>query len=1263
MSQVACAYRYSFDTSSPFTFLPESNPTITLASGAEQPGNPDWISPTDEDFFPQQEIGFPFQFNLQTYSRIGVATNGWIWFGNTNPVKVAGVIIPFTNILTADTEIEGIISALNNDLEGRYTGETATIRTRLDGIAPNRKFTIEWRNFKALDDAEGTGYCGDARNRFDIQITLEENSNAIRFSYNTAAYCWQGYSQLFQTGFRGSNARDVHARQVLPEGNTSWSNSSQGSSLSTVAFRSTSPITFPPANAQFIFTPGTPETSSWIGINNDWFNPSNWSNNAVPGRCNDVLIPSGKSHYPELSGNKGAFCKNLTIAQGAGLSIQQNYTSFLTCYGNLINEGSIVNNSSSYLSLAGNESNYFGGLGDYSTCDLFITANAHYKLSNDVILRNLFINEGASLSLENQLLNVFAIVQHGHLYQQNGILVLEGDPSAVVLTDSTFHAGNGTTFFGNGEIWTPFTNQTIPSIAYHNLWIRTNKGHTVEIGTNAEVTCHNLMFYNPGEPGGKAKTTRNVIVAGNLSMGIDSLPGTELELSYRVVRPDGTGIFRMGGNDEIIISHSGNETAIAGFGAPEFKGTVSYVSEQQQQVIRGSYNHLNIRGNGQRQANGKIQLKGILALQGGQFNTADSLILVSDSLGTGLISGQGNGTIQGQVESERYMTGVGPQWALIAPLMEDQKAGDFGASLPLIGPDGSLWDANPTSTLWNFSSDNQSNFQAGWSSTINSSFNLLKGSGYLAQTTGNQVLRVKGLVFSGNLAVKLNPGATESQQLGWNLIGNPYPSPINLNKVYTTNSNHILPSFSALAKGNRYSGRYAVWLRLNENEGIGINGASRYVASQEAFFTKAIANDSLRFNNNQRADIVKIVPETGNTLFPYIRFSLFQNEQADEALIYFKPNTSPGYSPLSDALKPPVMGGQFAMYTLKGDEKLAIHSRKELLQTDTIPLATESVSAGIFQFRLSEFHKIPATTIIWLEDRQNGTLVNLKQNPQTQVTLPEGVHSGRYYLILTPGILASSFRESCEGGDGRVRLQNNGSNAWDVSIFNETDEFMGQKPALTGTHEFLNLPAGEYRIHYELNDGVSMQIDEWIQVDEGFMIDAIMSVSETEVKEPNQTLVFTCTSEHAESWYWNMGDGQMLSGSSVIEHIYEEPGLYTTILTVTRNECSDTASINIYVLDVTSTGNLEVDLSPQAGLYPNPARTESYLDLKNKEPLKDIELAIVDRSGKLVFSKLYGYISPGEQLHLELNNLSAGTYEIVLNGIEYRSNARLVVIR
>jgi hypothetical protein len=1257
-AQLACGYTFSYSANTPYTPLNSGSETITLAAGFDSPDDPFDISPTDEDFFPHQPIGFPFLFNGQTYTHLGVSTNGWIWFGETSPVRAAGLVVPFTNILSSDFPLEGIVSALNADLEGRWTAADAGIRTHKSGSSPNRTFIIEWKNFKSLDDAEGTGFCGENRNRFDFQIILQENNNQIHFSYNTSPYCWQGYEQFFQIGLRGHDRSDTHTRNV-GTGSQAWERSTLGMNHATATMRSSSPVTFPAENARFTFQPGAPVTITWLGINNNWFDPINWNPQVVPMRCNNVIVPAGLSYYPELSGNQPAESASLTISEGAALSILEGYNSFLSCYGSFLNNGVITNNTSTFITLAGGSNQSLGGDGYFISTDLFITGNSSYSLTNDLVVRNLQINEGSALKLMDQILDVYSIWQIGTLDQGNGLLVIEGDPASVELTDSTFIENQGTTFFGNGEVWANPTNQLVPSIQYNNLWVRTNKDFSVQLGSDNDFSCRNLMFYNPGEPGGVAETARNIQVTGAFRLGIDSLPGTELILNHKIQRNQSGGQFEMGDQDALMVKFA-NSAAISGFTDPNFKGNVTYSSNLQQAVMKGSYQNLKIAGSGLRLVNGKINLRGILELENGTLQTNDSLLLKSDSLHTALISGSGQGVIQGSVEIEHFVHGNGTQYILYSSPFEQLEWNAIDDHFELSNVSGS--NSSLGQGIWEFTEQEANpGFAAGWQSRNTQENQLINMKAYLASVDGNQVIKARGTVKTGLQKTGVSSNASEAAGKGWNLVGNPYPSPIDWNAVIATQSPLISKTLVKAGTGNRYNGHYASWLPLGSSEGIGINGASRYVGSMEGFFVQAFSNDTLVLYNSHRAKVLNTrsvqVPEQ----IPFLRLSLTSNETADETVVYFSQQCSNSVAvDGQDAMKIPSLPGKSFWCSVKDSIKLAIQGRNRLQQEDSVALEVVVAQSGYFQMRLSEITHFPATAMVFLEDRLNNTYQNMRQQPSYQVFLNEGTISNRFYLHVIQGIQVNAFDEGCSGHEGRIALNNATGMNWDVRVYNPSDSLVGEQNNFTGTWEITSLTADEYRIHFMMS-GQSLEVDEYVTIENGNGIVAQLTASATEIKMEEEELLLNCINQDAENIFWDLGDGTMVSGESEIAHIYQNSGNYQVMLTVRKGTCSDTATAEIMVINITGIEDAIASEQTIVKLYPNPASSIAFIQAKIEEPVKAAEVLVIDMAGRIVYQSEPKTLYPGNLLEIPVIGLPNGTYETILLLDGKRKGLRLSV--
>jgi hypothetical protein len=105
------------------------------------------------------DLGFPFTFYGQTYTRAYVCTNGFVEFigAATSNCSLTNTALPNA------ARPNGVIYSFWDDT---FVDAAASIRTELKGVAPNRRFVIEFRNLH---------FFGDTSRRIDFNVVLHEN--------------------------------------------------------------------------------------------------------------------------------------------------------------------------------------------------------------------------------------------------------------------------------------------------------------------------------------------------------------------------------------------------------------------------------------------------------------------------------------------------------------------------------------------------------------------------------------------------------------------------------------------------------------------------------------------------------------------------------------------------------------------------------------------------------------------------------------------------------------------------------------------------------------------------------------------------------------------------------------------------------------------------------------------------------------------------------------------------------------------------------
>jgi hypothetical protein len=123
-------------------------------------------------------IGFPFQFEGQTYTDFVVSSEGYLAF-NGNAGNVAN------NDLAANGIPRPILAVFWDNLGGSYY--TSRAAYAIDGTAPNRVLTMEWRNWRWPYNSFGPGVPSPPGNNISFQVKLYETTGVIQYIYRQEA--------------------------------------------------------------------------------------------------------------------------------------------------------------------------------------------------------------------------------------------------------------------------------------------------------------------------------------------------------------------------------------------------------------------------------------------------------------------------------------------------------------------------------------------------------------------------------------------------------------------------------------------------------------------------------------------------------------------------------------------------------------------------------------------------------------------------------------------------------------------------------------------------------------------------------------------------------------------------------------------------------------------------------------------------------------------------------------------------------------------
>jgi len=300
----------------------------------------------------------------------------------------------------------------------------------------------------------------------------------------------------------------------------------------------------------------------------------------------------------------------------------------------------------------------------------------------------------------------------------------------------------------------------------------------------------------------------------------------------------------------------------------------------------------------------------------------------------------------------------------------------------------------------------------------------IPGKGYAVQEVEgtDEIGQFTGTPNNGNnLSFMLKKSTPDG---GFNLVGNPYPSNLDIDKLYSDNSNRIEPDFyfwdnrgneQFTQQGSQYEGdHYAKYNALSTtgtSAAVGVGGTyeeripTKNVKAMTGFMVQATANDvPLNFNNAQR------LTESGPGFFG--KGQNFDQPQMDR---YWLTMETPGGISVMNAVvyfdqgndnlwldDTESFGGSDDLYTIADGHKLSIQGKAPFRINDELPLGYRAFGTGTHIISVYDSEGIFAESQdIWLIDRLLNRIVNLSRKPYKFMTR-SGDYANRFKIIYRP---------------------------------------------------------------------------------------------------------------------------------------------------------------------------------------------------------------------------------------------------------------------
>lgn len=150
-------------------------------------------------------------------------------------------------------------------------------------------------------------------------------------------------------------------------------------------------------------------------------------------------------------------------------------------------------------------------------------------------------------------------------------------------------------------------------------------------------------------------------------------------------------------------------------------------------------------------------------------------------------------------------------------------------------------------------------------------------------------------------------------------------------------------------------------------------------------------------------------------------------------------------------------------------------------------------------------------------------------------------------------------------------------------------------------------------------------------------------------------VLFTNSSNNAESYLWDFGDGNSSKEVNPI-HSYDFPGTYTVLLQAI-NRC-DTLSKTVELSLVSGVN----DLADQMNIIvtPNPSKGDFWLNIESRKPA-DLNISLLNAQGKLINNQSLTVGQGQNSLPFEKLNLPKGLYQLVVKSDRGQATFKVII--
>jgi hypothetical protein len=415
----------------------------------------------------------------------------------------------------------------------------------------------------------------------------------------------------------------------------------------------------------------------------------------------------------------------------------------------------------------------------------------------------------------------------------------------------------------------------------------------------------------------------------------------------------------------------------------------------------------------------------VLTLNGAFVTQSNPFVLESSATGTALVvNASVTGFVFGTATVQRYIdpsVNPGLGYRHYASPVSNSTVGDLATSgfTPVVNPAYNT-SPDPASvlpypTVFGYDdsrlslTNNLSRFDKGYFSPNALSDPLAPGRGYTVNIAASEVVDFQGALNNGTITLNLTSTRPSYPDGGWQLLGNPYPAPLDYSRVAPAARRGLEAAIYVYTSTSQYSGRYRTYVN-----GIG----NPVLPVAQGFFARVASgqsNATMTFQNGQRLTAPDPTtfqrPAASADPRPLVQLELRPAASpaaavADEFFAYAEAGATPAFDAAFDAEKLPNPTGFNLASLAPSGPSLAVDARAAFTAATVLPLSLGVPAPGSYALRAATLANLPAGLDAYLADDLTGQVVRLATGTSYAFSVSAAQAAvpivGRFRLLFRP---------------------------------------------------------------------------------------------------------------------------------------------------------------------------------------------------------------------------------------------------------------------